>query len=101
MSHHCHARGCKREVKPELLMCFPHWNRVPRKIQRAVWATYREGQCDDMSPSEEWHVAANAAIGAVAIKEGHYIRVCELNALNKHGFSVREKLGGLEMVEQS
>lgn len=69
-AHRCHATGCTRQVKPELLMCFPHWNRVPRAIQRAVWANYRHGQCDDMSPTEKWHDAADAAIGAVARKEG-------------------------------
>lgn len=32
-------------------------------------ATYRAGQCDDKQPSEAWHVAADAAIAAVAGKE--------------------------------
>ena len=51
-------------------MCPKHWRRVPKKIQRQVWATYRDGQCDDMKPSAEWHLAADAAICAVALKEG-------------------------------
>lgn len=69
MSHTCHARGCKVEVRPELLMCGPHWRKVPSKIQRAVWATYRPGQCDDKRPSRAWHDAASAAIGYVALSE--------------------------------
>ena len=68
--HTCHAMDCETECPPEYLMCGRHWRMVPKKLQRRVWATYREGQCDDMNPSAEWHVAADAAICAVAIKEG-------------------------------
>ena len=66
MEHTCHARGCKVPVKPELLMCLRHWRMVPKRIQRAVWKHYREGQCDDKNPSYEWHHAADAAIASVA-----------------------------------
>jgi hypothetical protein len=68
--HTCHALGCTTPCKPEYLMCPSHWRHVPKKLQRQVWATYRPGQCDDMKPSAEWHLAADAAICAVAIKEG-------------------------------
>lgn len=81
MVHTCHARGCSAPVKPELLMCFKHWRMVPRAIQRAVWAAYRPGQCDDKRPSKEWHAAANAAIGAVARQEGQPLRHEERLAL--------------------
>jgi hypothetical protein len=67
--HRCHARGCATPTKPEMLMCLKHWRMVPRPLQRAVWATYRAGQCDDKRPSGEWHDAADAAIRAVAEKE--------------------------------
>jgi hypothetical protein len=42
------------------------------------------GQCDDKRPSLAWHEAADAAIGAVAIKEGcpvGKLRVVEVKAL--------------------
>ncbi len=81
MSHHCHARGCTVEVKPEMLMCLRHWRMVPRAIQRAVWAAYRPGQCDDKSPSDAWMRAADAAIGAVASKEGQPLRDVEREAM--------------------
>lgn len=68
-THHCHAHGCKVVVKPEMLMCLRHWRMVPKDIQRKVWAAYRPGQCNDKRPSEEWHLAADAAILAVAQKE--------------------------------
>lgn len=82
-AHTCHARGCDKHVKPELLMCLKHWRMVPRAIQRAVWATYRDGQCDDMSPSKEWHSAASAAIGFVARLEGKPISKSEAEALRE------------------
>lgn len=87
MAHTCHARGCGAHVKPELLMCFAHWRLVPSKIQRAVWAAYRPGQCDDKNPSEAWHEAADAAIGWVAMREGHSVRTSEADALRKFGYS--------------
>lgn len=67
--HHCHAKGCQTTCAPERLMCLTHWRMVPRALQWAVWATYRPGQCDDKDPSDAWHVAADAAIAAVAAKE--------------------------------
>lgn len=50
-------------------MCYRHWKMVPADLQRAVWAAYRPGQCDDKRPSEEWFKAADAAIEAVYQKE--------------------------------
>lgn len=70
IEHHCHAIGCTTTCVPERLMCLRHWRMVPKDLQREVWRTYRVGQCDDKAPSEEWHAAADAAIVAVAIKEG-------------------------------
>lgn len=70
MNHHCHARNCSAKTKPEMLMCLKHWRMVPRNLQKDVWATYRPGQCDDRAPSKAWYAAADAAIEAVAAKEG-------------------------------
>jgi hypothetical protein len=67
--HHCHARGCKTAVAPNLLMCLPHWRLVPQELKRAVWATYRRGQEIRKDPTPEYLVAARAAIEAVAEKE--------------------------------
>lgn len=87
--HTCHARGCSTEVKPELLMCGRHWRMVPRVIQRAVWAHYRPGQCDDKDVSREWLLAADAAIGFVARAEGLPVRLIELEAVRSFGVVVR------------
>jgi hypothetical protein len=86
--HYCHARGCRKACKPEHLMCFAHWNRVPIKIRHAVWQHYRPGQCDDKRPSAEWFKAADAAIGAVAVKEGHPITPKEKECLVAFGFQL-------------
>lgn len=64
--HHCHAAGCTVHVPPEMLMCKFHWFQVPLPLRNRVWATYREGQCNDLSPSAEWHDAADRAVCAVA-----------------------------------
>lgn len=83
MSHTCHARGCEIPVRPELLMCLTHWRHVPLPIQRAVWSTYRPGQCDDKRPSAEWVKAADAAIGVVARLEGKSLTRGETKALTE------------------
>jgi hypothetical protein len=85
VSHHCHARLCTTSVRPELLMCARHWHLVPPRIQRAVYAAYRPGQCDDKKPSKAWHEAADAAIGYVALHEGHALVRAEIRALVAHG----------------
>lgn len=69
MNHHCHACNCAVEVPPEMLFCLRHWRMTPKALQAAVWASYREGQCDDGNPSEEWHKAADACIEHVYKKE--------------------------------
>jgi uracil-DNA glycosylase family 4 len=89
MSHHCHARGCTTPCVPERLFCPRHWFMVPRSIQADVWKHYRTGQCDDMNPSKEWHAAADAAIGFVAMKEGKSIRNVEALELMARGFKTR------------
>ena len=88
--HHCHARLCDELVPPELLMCLRHWRTVPRPIQRAVWRAYRVGQCDDKRPSEAWFLAADAAIGYVAMIEGLPLLVSELSALKEFGYLPKE-----------
>lgn len=70
MSHSCHAYGCDAPVKPEMFMCLRHWRRVPRELQRRIWALYRPGQCDDKKISKAYGIAAKQALRAVASKEG-------------------------------
>lgn len=73
MSHTCHAYGCNANVKPEMFMCFGHWRRVPKDMQKRIWATYRPGQCDDKNITPAYGRAAKDAIRAVAAKEGKVV----------------------------
>lgn len=85
-AHHCHASGCAVHTAPDLLMCRKHWYMVPRPLQLAVWRTYRRGQCEDMNPSSAWHTAADAAIGAVALKERKTLTANQGLALEAMGY---------------
>lgn len=63
-THPCKAKGCKRIVAHDRLMCIRHWRMVPRPVQLDVWSAYRRG------PLSRDHVAAmDAAIAAVAAFE--------------------------------
>ena len=100
LQHTCHARGCTKVVKPEMLMCYRHWCMVPRKIQQAVWAGYRVGQCDgSVHPSKEWHGAADAAIGYVAAKDKQPLRPQECTMLRKFGYRTTTDDKGELIVE--
>lgn len=43
MSHPCAIPGCTRPAKDRQLMCWPHWRRVPKALNRAIFATYAHG----------------------------------------------------------
>jgi len=70
MSHHCHATNCNIEVIPEMFMCRKHWFMLPKTIRNKIWATYRNGQCDDMNPSKSYCETAKNAVIWLANKEG-------------------------------
>ena len=69
MPHLCHAEKCTVPVPPKMLMCRPHWYRVPAHLRRAVWAEYRPGQEIDKRPTAEYLAVMRAAIESVAEKE--------------------------------
>lgn len=39
----CAIPGCEAGAKPNQLMCWPHWRRVPKALNRAIFDTYRTG----------------------------------------------------------
>lgn len=43
MSHPCRVPDCLKPAKDGQLMCWPHWRRVPRALNRAIFDTYRNG----------------------------------------------------------
>ena len=56
--HHCHWPGCEKNVPPAMWGCKTHWFRLPKHLRDQVWATYRAGQEDTMTPSASYlHVA--------------------------------------------
>lgn len=61
-------------------MCRRHWFSLPRAMRNRIWATYRQGQCDDWNISQAYSDAAKAAVTFIAQKEGRVpdLRVYEL-----------------------
>ncbi len=70
MAHHCHATACSVEVPPEMFMCRKHWFSLPKTLRTRIWSTYREGQCDDINPSNAYCQAAKDSVTFIANKEG-------------------------------
>jgi len=65
MSHACAISGCEKPAKDGQLMCWPHWRRVPRALNHAVFDTYRNLRSDPQA----YRQARDAAIAAVEEKE--------------------------------
>lgn len=61
----CPVEGCARHAKPNQLMCWPHWRRVPKALNHAVFDTFRSLHKDPRAYRE----ARDAAIAAVEAKE--------------------------------
>lgn len=54
----CEAHGCARLIKPRLLMCRHHWDKVPAEIQERVYLTL-----------DDWKHGASARPYVTAIAE--------------------------------
>lgn len=66
----CPIKGCKAHAKPNQLMCWPHWRRVPKALNHAVFDTYRDWQRDARHDTvQAYRQARDAAIAAVEAKE--------------------------------
>lgn len=63
----CSAVGCTQMIESKILMCRPHWRKVPRLIQTEIWKQY-----DPFAEKQkaEYLFAVRNAIGCVAKKEG-------------------------------
>lgn len=64
MSHLCAIPDCHRPAKDRQLMCWPHWRRVPKVLNKAIFAT-----CGRDQAAYEKHVTD--AVRAVQEKERH------------------------------
>ena len=65
MSHPCPIAHCTRAAKDGQLMCWPHWSRVPRALNHAVFDTFGSIHSDPTAYLQ----ARDAAIAAVEEKE--------------------------------
>jgi hypothetical protein len=61
----CAIPGCEARKNPHQLMCWAHWCRVPKVINREVFRAYQE----DGVRSVPYIAARQAAIDAVVAKE--------------------------------
>lgn len=53
--HHCHwPGGCKVITAAAQYCCTAHWRRIPRYLQRQIWAAYRIGQETDKTPTRRY-----------------------------------------------
>jgi hypothetical protein len=52
--HGCHWPGCKRQVPPAMWGCKEHWFRLPKDLRDKIWASYRPGQEDTLTPSRAY-----------------------------------------------
>lgn len=42
MAHACRIPGCEKPAKDGQLMCWPHWRRIPRALNRAIFETVND-----------------------------------------------------------
>lgn len=61
--HSCPIPGCIRLAKDHQLMCWPHWRRVPKALNKAIFYTYAHG------PRADYRENVAAAISVVVAKE--------------------------------
>lgn len=65
LGNQCPVNNCKAFAKPNQLMCWSHWRRVPKALNHAVFETYRNIRADPGA----YRQARDAAIAAVNAKE--------------------------------
>lgn len=63
MSHPCRIPGCPRPAKDQQLMCWPHWKRVPKALNRAIFETYANG------PRADYLANVEQAVSVIQAKE--------------------------------
>lgn len=71
----CPVKGCLAGAKPGQLMCWPHWRRVPKGLNRAVFETWADARGRELGgealleANARYRQARDAAIAAVEAKE--------------------------------
>lgn len=68
-THKCAVPDCSKQTLTHMLMCYPHWSKVPHQVRKDVWRTYREWQKAGHGPSDEYWAAVRVAIESVQKKK--------------------------------
>lgn len=66
MSHACPIPDCERSAKDGQLMCWPHWRRVPKILNRQIFDTYG---------ARDWpnyRIARDEAVRIVTLKDRNW-----------------------------
>jgi hypothetical protein len=63
MSHPCAVPNCTTPAKDGHLMCWPHWRRVPKALNRAIFDTCANG------PHEAYRANVAEAVRVIQQKE--------------------------------
>lgn len=64
--HRCHVPGCGVRVPSSMLMCRPHWDKVPADKQRAVYAGHKaRGSRIDETWAAWWRAQGEAIAHAL------------------------------------
>jgi hypothetical protein len=68
----CRVPGCFNTIRPSMLMCLPHWKRVPEDLRRAVYRTWRARKAFGHPPAlVDAHLEACAAALVALIHPEH------------------------------
>lgn len=59
----CAIPDCPRPAKEHQLMCWPHWRRVPKALNRAIFDTYANG------PHDAYRANVEEAVRVIQEKE--------------------------------
>jgi len=71
MTHTCHAYGCETQCADHLLMCKPHWDKVPSRLKQEIYAL-RGKLGVDPAAARKWRAKAQEAINAVGARENNF-----------------------------
>jgi hypothetical protein len=65
----CKATACSRQVPGNMLMCRPHWAKVPPGIKREVYRAWEAILGGDVKGIDDHAKATAAAVEAVELSE--------------------------------
>ena len=67
--HACHWPGCTKQVPPAMWGCKAHWFALPKPLRDNIWAAYRPGQEETLTPSAAYIAAASEVQAWIAERQ--------------------------------